>query len=71
MNQQQIDEMSESLRAQGLTWAQTNFAVSLVRNGRAAERERCAKACESLAQQYKDAPGSHALERAANAIRKA
>ena len=35
----------------------------------AATRERCANACERISQQYKDAPGSHALERAANAIR--
>jgi chromosome segregation ATPase len=33
------------------------------------ERERCAKECERISQQYKDAPGGHALERAAHAIR--
>lgn len=46
MNQQQLDEMAEALRAQGLTWRQTNFAVSLVRNAQAAERERCLEICE-------------------------
>jgi hypothetical protein len=50
MNQKQIDQMAEALRSQGLTWAQTNFAVSLVRNhvGAAvtAERERWRPAAE-------------------------
>ena len=40
--QQEIDAMAEALRAHGLTWRQTNFAVSLVRNAVAAERELCA-----------------------------
>jgi hypothetical protein len=42
MTQQEIDKLSEALRGQGLTWNQTNFAVSLVRNARTAERERIA-----------------------------
>lgn len=40
MNQQELDTMSEALRSQGLTWSQTNFAVSLVRNAVDAEREQ-------------------------------
>ena len=40
--QQEIDATAEALRAQGLTWSQTNFSVSLVRNAAAAERERIA-----------------------------
>lgn len=40
MNQQEIDCLSEALRSQGLTWSQTNFAVSLVRNAAYTERER-------------------------------
>jgi hypothetical protein len=40
MTQQEIDAMAEALRRQGLTWNQTNFAVSLVRNAEAAERDR-------------------------------
>lgn len=44
MDQKQIDELAEALRRQGLTWNQTNFAVSLVRNAQTAERERCADA---------------------------
>jgi hypothetical protein len=31
-SQAQIDAMAEALRSQGLTWRQTNFAISLVRN---------------------------------------
>ena len=46
MNQQEIDEVSEALRKQGLTWNQTNFAVALVRNMQDKEREACAKVCE-------------------------
>lgn len=40
MTQQEIDAMCEALRSQGLTWNQTNFAVSLVRNAVDTERER-------------------------------
>ncbi len=40
MNQEQIDRMAEALRRQGLTWSQTSFAVSLVRNAVEAERDR-------------------------------
>ena len=47
MTQQELDAMSEALRAKGLTWSQTSFAVSLVRNRVAAERERCAQVCLS------------------------
>jgi hypothetical protein len=43
-------------------------AAAAVAAERAAERERCAKLCESIARQYKDGRG-HAAERAANAIR--
>lgn len=32
MNQEEIEVMCEALRAQGLTWSQTSFAISLVRN---------------------------------------
>lgn len=32
MSQQEIETLAEALRSQGLTWAQTNFSVSLVRN---------------------------------------
>lgn len=32
MNQKEIEVMSEALRARGLTWGQTNFAVALARN---------------------------------------
>ena len=44
-------------------------AVILAGTAEAVERERCATVCERISQQYKDAPGAHALERAANAIR--
>ena len=47
MNQNKLDELVDALRVQGLTWNQTNFAVSLVRNAVAAERGRCAALCES------------------------
>ena len=43
MNQNKIDELVDALRAQGLTWGQTNFAVSLVRNAEKVECKRCAK----------------------------
>jgi hypothetical protein len=47
MNEQdEIYKMSETLRNQGLTWNQTNFAVSLVRNAIYLEREACAKVCD-------------------------
>jgi len=46
MTKEQIDELAEALRSQGLTWAQTNFAVSLVRNAAYLEREACAKVCD-------------------------
>lgn len=49
MSQQEIDTLCEALRAQGLTWSQTNFAVSLVRNGAAAERELCARLLDNEA----------------------
>ena len=48
MTQQEIDTMAEALRSQGLTWSQTNFAVSLVRNCVGAEQARCAKVCRDL-----------------------
>lgn len=48
LTQKDIDQMSDSLRAQGLTWNQTNYAVSLVRNAIDTEREACAKGCEQL-----------------------
>lgn len=32
MNQNEIEELSEALRDQGLTWNQTNSVVALVRN---------------------------------------
>ena len=51
MTQEQIDKLAEALRRQGLTWAQTNFAVSLVRNAVYLEREACAKVCENLPMQ--------------------
>lgn len=35
----------------------------------AAERERCAGICDTVARQYKDDNHGHAAERAANAIR--
>jgi len=50
MNQKRIDELADALRAQGLTWNQTNFAISLIRNeleldrGRLAQDERSALA---------------------------
>ena len=47
MNQEQIDQIAEALRAQGLTWAQTNFAVSMIGTAVAAERERCAVIAET------------------------
>lgn len=46
MNQKEIDDLSEALRGQGLTWNQTNFAVSLVRNMQEQEREECARVCD-------------------------
>ena len=49
MNQKRIDQMADALLAQGLTWSQANFAVSLVRNSVEAERERCAKIADGLA----------------------
>lgn len=54
---------------QTMEWAVACFTEDQLRAEVAAERERCAKSCERISQQYKDAPGSHALERAANAIR--
>jgi hypothetical protein len=50
VNQAQIDKMTEALRSQGLTWSQTNYAVSLVRNAISQERERCAALCEGLSE---------------------
>ena len=37
----------------------------------AAERERCAAVCDTIARQYKGESHGHAAERAANAIRQA
>ena len=37
LNQEQIDTMAAALRRQGLTWSQTNFAVSLTRKAVADE----------------------------------
>jgi hypothetical protein len=52
LTQQEIDAMAEAFRSQGLTWRQTNFAVSVVRNSigaaRADERNRCAKVCDAI-----------------------
>lgn len=48
MTQKDIDQMSDALRARGLTLDQTNFAVSLVRNAIDTEREECAKACDDF-----------------------
>lgn len=48
MNQQQIDDMIYALKEQGLDWAQINFAVSLVRNGAAAERESWINWCATM-----------------------
>ena len=47
LTQKDIDQMSDALRAQGLTWNQTNFAVSLVRNAIDTEREACAVVAEN------------------------
>ena len=74
MTQQELDAMSEALRSQGLTWSQTSFAVSLVRNGVAAERERCAKLVEQVADdcdEWRPLDGSRgvALRAAAGRIR--
>lgn len=47
MNQKQIDAMAEALRAQGLTWGQINFAVSLARKAVTAEREKLVRVLEA------------------------
>lgn len=39
ISQEQIDSMAAALRRQGLTWSQTNFAISLVRNAVEAEQQ--------------------------------
>jgi MinD superfamily P-loop ATPase len=57
VGQQQLDTMAEELRSQGLTWSQTAFAVSLVRNAQSAERERCAKLCEEEAKRWDEETG--------------
>lgn len=64
MTQQEIDAMSEALRSQGLTWGQTNFAVSLVRNAVAAERERLQRQNEVLR-----AERDHERAKVANSVR--
>jgi hypothetical protein len=48
ITQDQVEKMAEALRNQGLTWTQTNFAISLVRNAVDLEREACAKVCDSM-----------------------
>lgn len=42
-------ELTDTLRALGLTWKQTNSVISLVQKARAEERERCAEAFRALA----------------------
>jgi len=49
MNQAKIDALADAFRSQGLTWSQTNFAVSVVRNSVSLERERCAGVCDGVA----------------------
>ena len=49
--QQELDAMAEALRAQGLTWSQTNFAVSLVRNAVTAESEKWRELAQRMAHQ--------------------
>lgn len=49
MTQAQVDALANAFRSQGLTWSQTNFAVSVVRNSVAVERERCADLCDGIA----------------------
>ena len=48
MNQERLDTLAEAFRSQGLTWSQTNFAISVVRNEVGSEREACARACDAL-----------------------
>ena len=43
MSDSTIEHLSEQLRAQGLTWGQTNFVVSLLRAELTASREREAR----------------------------
>mgnify|MGYP003443811851 CR=1 FL=1 len=57
MDQKQLDEMAKAPRRQGLTWAQTNFAVSLVRNAEVAERERCKRIVQL--NQYRNGHHTH------------
>jgi hypothetical protein len=59
MDQKQIDTMAEALRRQGLTWSQTNFAVSLVRNAVTTERERAARVCDDEARIREEAGKQH------------
>ena len=67
MDQKQVEGLAESLRAQGLTWVQADFVVSLVRNGLAAERARCAAVVRATKKHtFSDCEGS--LEKAARAI---
>lgn len=64
MDQQQLDSLADALRAQGLTWAQTNFAVSLVRNAHATRDEKARAALRVLAAAV---PNCVATYRTANA----
>ena len=49
MSDSTIEHLSEQLRAQGLTWGQTNFVVSLLRAELSASREREARLAAKLA----------------------
>lgn len=45
MDQREVDALAGACRSQGMTWSQTNFSVSIVRNEQSKERTRCADIC--------------------------
>ena len=70
LTQEDIDQMSDALRAQGLTWNQTNFAVSLVRNSVDAESKACASAIRAAALESDDEAEAHGMRFAAGILDK-
>jgi hypothetical protein len=63
MNQKEIDALASACRSQGMTWAQTNFAVSLVRNKQSKERARFAELCrKAMPQPVKNLADSQVVD---------